>query len=94
MDLILPDDSLTNILPGFNGETYEEMTSGFDQQEDKTEYNVLLPKFKFKYEKYLNKYLQNLGMTDAFGLADFSNLSDVPTLISFVKQNTFSYNFV
>jgi len=89
MDLILPDDSRTNILPGFNGETYEEMTSGFDQQEDKTEYNVLLPKFKFKYEKYLNKYLQNLGMTDAFGLADFSNLSDVPTLISFVKQNTF-----
>ncbi len=89
MDLILPNESLPGMLPVFTGETYEEITSGLDQQKDKMEYNVLLPKFKFKYEKKLNEYLQNLGMTDAFGPADFSNLSDVATFISFVKQNTF-----
>ena len=91
MDLILPDQSLPGMLPVFTGETYEEITSGLDQQEDKMEYNVLLPKFKFKYEKKLNESLTNLGMQDAFSpnAADFSNLSDVATFISFVKQNTF-----
>ncbi|MFV0593891.1 MAG: serpin family protein, partial [Draconibacterium sp.] len=89
MDLILPEENLAKTLPDFNGEVFEEITLGLDQQADKMEYNVLLPKFKFKYEKYLNKFLQNLGMTDAFGPADFSNLSDVATSISFVKQNTF-----
>ncbi|MFV0590906.1 MAG: serpin family protein, partial [Draconibacterium sp.] len=91
MDLILPEENLAETLPDFNGEVFEEITSGLDQQADKLEYNVLLPKFKFKYEKKLNEYLQNLGMTDAFNdlKANFSNLSDSPTFISFVKQNTF-----
>lgn len=90
MDLILPTESLPDILSDFDGDLYDEMTAVLDQQEDKVEYNVLLPKFKFKYEKYLNDNLRLLGMTDAFnGSADFSNLSDVPTFISFVKQNTF-----
>lgn len=91
MDLILPSEDLSAFLSDFNGNLFSEMTSALDQQEDKIEYNVLLPKFKFKYEKKLNKSLQALGMTDAFNdsKADFSNLSDVPTFISFVKQNTF-----
>ncbi|MFV0265858.1 MAG: serpin family protein [Draconibacterium sp.] len=91
MDLILPNESLPGMLPVFTGETYEEITSGLDQQEDKMEYNVLLPRFKFKYEKKLNESLTNMGMQDAFSpnTADFSNLSDVATFISFVKQNTF-----
>ena len=91
MDLILPTESLPDFLSDFNGDQFSEMTAALDQQEDKVEYNVLLPKFKFKYENKLNKSLQALGMTDAFNdlKADFSNLSDMPTFISFVKQNTF-----
>ena len=91
MDLILPDESLNEFLAGFSGEQYAEITAGLDQQKDKIEYNVLLPKFKFKYEKKLNENLKALGMTDAFDelKANFSNLSDVTTFISFVKQNTF-----
>lgn len=90
MNLILPTGSLPEFLSGFNSETYYQMTAGLDQQEDKIEYNVLLPKFKFKYEKILNDNLKALGMIDAFnGSADFSNLSDISTYISFVKQNTF-----
>lgn len=90
MDLILPTESLPDFLSDFDSDLYDEMTTALDQQEDKAEYKVLLPKFKFKYEKYLNDNLKLLGMTDAFiGSADFSKLSDVSTYISFVKQNTF-----
>lgn len=90
MDLILPAGNLNEFLSDFKGDQFSEMTTALDQQEDKIEYNVLLPKFKFKYEKELNENLKALGMLDAFnGSADFSNLSDVSTYISFVKQNTF-----
>jgi len=91
MDLILPSESLPEFLNQFNVSMYNKMTTVLDQQEDKMEYNVLLPKFTFSYEKKLNQTLQTLGMLDAFSAtsADFSKLSDVPTYISFVKQNTF-----
>lgn len=91
MDLILPNESLPELLSTFDAAMYNVMTATLDQQEDKVGYNVLLPKFTFSYEKKLNESLQALGMLDAFSAtsADFSKLSDVPTFISFVKQNTF-----
>ncbi|WP_321347098.1 serpin family protein [uncultured Draconibacterium sp.] len=91
MDLILPTESLAKFLTVFDADMYAEMTEGLGQQDNKTEYNVLLPKFKFKYEEYLDETLELLGMTDAFNpyKADFSNLSEEPTYISFVKQNTY-----
>lgn len=91
MDLILPTKSLPDFLIDFDGDLYDEMTAVLDQQEEKVEYKVFLPKFKFKYEKKLNESLAAQGMTDAFddSKANFSNLSDVPTYIAFVKQNTF-----
>lgn len=91
MDFIMPTESLGEFLTVFDADKYAEMTAGLALQESKTEYNVLLPKFKFKYEEYLNESLKLLGMTDAFDPyeADFSNLSEEPTYISFVKQNTY-----
>ena len=52
---------------------------------------VYMPKFKFSYEKYLNKQLQSMGMIDAFNpyLADLSGIVDASIYVSFVKQNTF-----
>lgn len=91
MDLILPNQPLPEFLSEFNGNLYHEMTNGLDVQEHHKEYIVKLPKFKFKYDKNLNETLQTLGMTDAFieDKANLSNFSDIPTFVSFVKQNTF-----
>ena len=52
---------------------------------------MIMPKFKFDYEKYLNDQLKSLGMLDAFdyNLADLSGISDADIYVDFVKQNTF-----
>lgn len=91
MDLILPNQPLPEFLSGFDGNLYRQITNGMDLQEQQVEYIVKLPKFKFKYEKNLNETLQVLGMTDAFyeDKANLSQFSNLPTYISFVKQNTF-----
>ncbi|MFV0540628.1 MAG: serpin family protein [Aestuariibaculum sp.] len=91
MDIILPSGTLPEFLSNFNGNLYKEITTRLDQQENKTEYHVKLPKFKFKYKKKLNSVLRALGMIDAFipGTANLSHFSDVPIFISFVKQNTY-----
>jgi serpin B len=48
-----------------------------------------LPKFKFKYERFLNNDLADLGLANLFGNPNFSLMSDVPLRVGFVKQNTF-----
>ena len=55
------------------------------------EVKVQMPKFTLRYERKLNNDIQALGMKDMFNmsLANFSRLSEIPTYVSFVKQNTF-----
>ena len=53
--------------------------------------DLFLPKFKTEYSKQLNSVLKDMGMGIAFepNKADFSNMSDTPSFISFVKQFTY-----
>jgi serpin B len=91
MVVILPTENLTDYLAEFSTQEWEDITAGIDAIEEPTETEMMLPKFKFEYEKYLNDQLAALGMTDAFipGLADLSGISDQGIYVSFVKQNTF-----
>lgn len=91
MVILLPDNTLAEFLDGFDGEDWNAITSGLDDYETPTEMEILLPKFKFEYEKYLNDQLKSLGMMDAFDpyLADLSGISEADIYVDFVKQNTF-----
>lgn len=91
MDVILPDGGISDYLSVFDNEEWAAVTSGLDALTDPVEVNMIMPRFKFSYEKYLNDQLMALGMTDAFipDLADLSGISDEDIYVSFVKQNTF-----
>jgi serpin B len=91
MVVILPDEPLDSFLPGFDVSTWNGITTGLDALDEPEEIEVLLPKFKFEYEKFLNDQLKSLGMIDAFEpyLADLSGISDADIYVDFVKQNTF-----
>ncbi len=91
MILIVPVNSLASFIAGFSNEEWQSLTTSFDSNPNTSEIEVLLPKFKFTYEKVLNDQLKSLGMGDAFdsGLADLSGISDDDIFVSFVKQNTF-----
>jgi serpin B len=89
MLILLPnqDKSVDDILEIWNNENYNDWLSGL------TEIGVELsiPRFKFKYEKYLNDYLKAMGLTVAFDRmnADFSKISDSQIYIDFVKHDSF-----
>ena len=54
------------------------------------EVELSLPKYKTEYSKKLNEVLKNMGMGLAFSdAANFSGMSDLPTKIDFVKQDTY-----
>lgn len=91
MVLVLPDGPLDEFLPGFNEEDWSAIITGLDGFGDPDDMEILLPKFKFEYEKYLNDQLKSLGMLDAFEpyLADLSGISDADIYVDFVKQNTY-----
>jgi serpin B len=91
MVVIVPEGTLTEFYLSFTAEKWNTITSAFDGQEKYGELTVLMPKFKFSYEKFLNNQLQGMGMVDAFDpyLADLSGISDASLFVSFVKQNTF-----
>jgi serine protease inhibitor len=91
MVIILPDNSLDEYLTGFNETKWSSITAGLDAIEETGEAEMIMPKFKFEYEKNLNDQLKFLGMLDAFNpeLADLSGISDDDIYVSFVKQNTF-----
>lgn len=74
---------ITNILTQKNWDKWnEEFTT--------TEVEISLPKFKFSFKQELNDMLINLGLGNAFSSqADFSNISDKYSRISFVLQKTF-----
>jgi serpin B len=91
MVVIVPVNALSNYLAEFDPAEWESIVAGIDAIDEPVETQMMLPKFKFDYEKYLNDQLQALGMIDAFnpGAADLSGISDASIFVSFVKQNTF-----
>lgn len=91
MDIILPSATLDNYLAGFDATAWENITGALDLFGEPDEIEVILPKFKFDYEKILNDQLKALGMTDAFDpvLADLSGIADASLVVDFVKQNTY-----
>jgi serpin B len=91
MVVIVPNNSLSNYLSVFNGEEWTGIVNGIEEMTEPVETEIMMPKFKFTYEKVLNDQLQAMGMIDAFspGMADLSGISDASIFVSFVKQNTF-----
>ncbi len=91
MIIILPENTLGEFLPGFDKTVWNNITASLDAITDPVETEIILPKFKFDYEKKLNDLLKSLGMSDAFNpdLADLSGISDADIYVDFVKQNTF-----
>ncbi len=91
MIVVVPDKTLADLYPAFTPQIWEQLTSDLDAVSDYKKIEVLMPKFKFKYEKLLNDHLQDMGMIDAFdhSLADLSKIADADLFVSFVKQNTF-----
>jgi serpin B len=91
MDIIIPDNTLDEYLPGFDNAKWSLITSGLDALTEPDEAEIIMPKFKFEFEKLLNDQLKALGMLDAFAyeLADLSGIADAEIFVDFVKQNTF-----
>lgn len=91
MDIIVPNETLGDFLTDFTGDSWQSIVTGLDAITTPQSAEIIMPKFKFDYEKYLNDQLKSLGMTDAFkpDLADLSGISDENIYVSFVKQNTF-----
>ena len=91
MDIVLPINTLDELTSALNYGIWNEVTTSLDSQTEGVETVVVMPKFKFSYEKYLNQQLQSMGMVDAFMpyAANFSNITDELIFVSFVKQNTF-----
>ena len=88
MDVILPVDNngINNILPLLNDNSLKSWLS--QMYEKKTD--LTFPRFKYVYKKELKDILTDMGMGIAFtDNADFSNISDISLLISFVKHQAF-----
>ena len=87
-DIVLPAEGIDirTWLKGLNAERWQKM---IDQMAT-DEVSLSLPKFLLNYDCKLNDDLKALGMTDAFGAnADFSRLSERPSVLYLVHQYTF-----
>lgn len=81
-----PDMSTDDIIQSLDADSWDQWLGSFETEE----VAVKLPKFKLKYKNKLNDELINLGLGIAFtGSADFSGISDIRLLISYVLQKTF-----
>ncbi|MBP6871502.1 MAG: serpin family protein [Bacteroidales bacterium] len=91
MVIILPNENLDAYIVNFGEAGWQEIVEGLDSYAEPDDIEMILPKFKFEYEKILNDQLKALGMTDAFDpfLADLSGIADADLVVDFVKQNTF-----
>ncbi len=91
MVVMLPNTNLDQFIGDLDGSGWNSITTSLDDQNEWSEIDVLMPKFKFSNEKYLNDQLQSMGMIDAFSYidADLSGIADDNIFVSFVKQNTF-----
>jgi len=91
MDLFLPSDdkNVSDIIEELNPENWEVWTNSLTEAHKTT---IILPPFKFEYEKSLNEILISMGMGIAFDSnnADFSKINTNNQLfISEVKHKTF-----
>lgn len=91
MFIILPDEDKTidDVLELWNNDTYNQWLNDFTEV---SKLDVVIPKFKFAYEKKLNDVLIDMGLELAFDTdqADFSNIiEDMQLFISKVKHKTF-----
>ncbi len=94
MVVVVPDKTLAEFYPSFTPQLWEQLTSDLDAVVEYGKWEVLMPKFKFEYDKVLNDQLMAMGMVDAFNpfKADLSGIAgnDLDNIyVSFVKQNTF-----
>jgi len=88
MVILLPnvDKSIKEIVSIMDEKHWSEWLN----QYTKERVSLSLPKFSFSYKKMFNKALQNLGLRIAFtDQADFSDISNTATQISFVLQKTY-----
>ncbi len=78
MVIIVPVNSLGDYLADFDKTDWAGIIEALDNIDEPEEAEVIMPKFKFEYEKFLNDQLKALGMLDAFnpGMADLSGISD------------------
>jgi len=91
MDILVPVDDLQPFIAELTNQDWDTMTSYMDGCPEYSEITLVMPKFKFEFEKQLKDQLKALGMIDAFNplLADLSGISDADIYVNFVKQNTF-----
>jgi serine protease inhibitor len=83
MDVILPtaNDGVENVLPLLTDSNLKSWLSQMATRETQLSF----PRFKYGYKKELKDILTDMGMGVAFtDFADFSNISDFQTQISFV----------
>jgi len=88
MDVILPDDKNGAYSP-FPVIT-DTSLKGWIAVMNKAKIDVTFPRFKYGFKKELKDILSDMGMGIAFSdFADFSNISDLPTKLSFVLHQAF-----
>jgi serpin B len=88
MDVILPADNngIKSLIPLITDNSF----SGWLNQMVKRKTELSFPRFKYGYKKELKDILSDMGMGIAFtDNADFSNISDISLMISFVKHQAF-----
>ena len=89
MDLILPSKSIPSnvLLQRMNDSIYQSCIQGLSP----IKVHLTMPKFEIEYERVLNDDLQNMGLTTIFdpNNANFSSMSDVPLVVSMVKQKAY-----
>ena len=88
MDVVLPSDNngINNILPLITDQNLKSWLNLMGKRKA----DVSFPKFKYGYKKELKSILSDMGMGIAFtDNADFSNISDINLLISFVLHQAF-----
>jgi serpin B len=91
MVLVLPSQSIDQLLENLSVDDWQEWMDQLAEQTEWREQLVHLPKFKFSNEKILNDQLKAMGMEQAFSSAqaDLSGIADANIFVSFVKQDTF-----
>jgi len=88
MDLILPDD--VNGIKSILALITDNSLKGWLNQMGERKTDLTIPRFKYGYKKELKDILAGMGMAIAFSdNADFSNISDISLLISFVLHQAF-----
>jgi serpin B len=88
MDVILPagNSGINNLLPSVT----DQNLNGWLNLMSTRKADVSFPKFKYGYKKELKSILSDMGMGIAFTEnADFSNISDINLLISFILHQAF-----